>query len=561
MSVLSNANQRNLSSGAPASANESEATINVASGIARALGQGITFGFADEAEAYIRSKFSDRDYKQIRDEIRGKINKFRDEEMGLAYGAEIAGSIATAFIPGGAAGTAARLAPTATKAVSSVAGSPLRKAMIAGGLYGTGVAEEIKDIPISASTGATVGLAAQALTPVASKAAKSLISKGASLSPGEKYGGLLGAVEKGVQSLPVVSGLLAKKGGLTEQSFAPMMYGQVMSELGKKLPVGLNARDAFTKTKQAFFEEYDKVLKGTSVNVNQELLDSLSAISTKYSRGLDRLAKKDRKRLTEFTQDKIFGSAKDGKLTGEEFKRVQKEIRRKSRNLMRKKDLSDDENNFLAALLDIDDVMMSQLKKSNPSKEKQLNMIDKAYSLYKPLERASYAVGTRGKAAFSADVLDREIKRQSASRTGDYIKGTAPLQKSVEEMMDVEPTISASLPSVLAGSAAAGTTAAGAGTVGLSTAGTAMAPLLAPLAIAGAGATKSGRSFITPRIPSALPVVGGKAFPGVIDIPSAALRSPAVSGMGSQIEGPQRYVRAAGEAVRGVPDYVMGLLR
>jgi hypothetical protein len=88
-----------------------------------------------------------------------------------------------------------------------------------------------------------------------------------------------------------------------------------------------------------------------------------------------------------------------------------------------------------------------------------------------------------------------------------------------------------------------------------------MAPLLAPLGIAGVGATKTGRSLITPRLPSATPIVGGKAFPGIIDVPSAAVRSPAVSGMGSQIEGPQRYVRAAGEALQAAPDYVMGLLR
>ena len=53
--------QRQVASSTP----ESQATINVASGVARALGQGLTFGFADEAEAYLRSVVGNREYKEV----------------------------------------------------------------------------------------------------------------------------------------------------------------------------------------------------------------------------------------------------------------------------------------------------------------------------------------------------------------------------------------------------------------------------------------------------------------------------------------------------------------
>lgn len=555
MGALNNANARNAASSAPTSVKESEATINVAEGLARAIGQGVTFGFADEAEAYIRSKFSDRDYKEIRDEIRGKVDKFRDENAGLAYGAEIAGSIATAFTPAGLAGAATRAAPTVTKGLQSLAGGPLRRAMFGGATYGAGTAEELSDIPISAATGAAVGGVAQKITPRATEAAKSLIRKGASLSPGEKYGGLLGAVEKGLESTQITAGLVGGKGGLTQESVAPVMYGEVMSALGKKMPVGLSAREAFEFTKTEFKKQYDDALEGVSLPVDKTLKDSINNVLSKHSAGFDELSPSDMKKLNSLIDSKILGAATEGKLDAGKFKSIQSEIKRQTRRLLSKDETSVAEDNLVDALTAIDNVLMGRLAATNKPKADKIKKVNRAYSMYKPLERASFKAGTEAKSAFTAQQVDTEIRRQAKSSPSAYIAGKAPMQKTVEEFSEVRPTIRAGLPALgLGGAGAAGVTAAGAGTVGLSTAGTAALPLLAPLSVAALGSTKAGRGAITPR-------VAGRAIPGVIDIPSMAVRAPATAGLLAQEPGPQRYTRAAGEAVRNVPDYVMGLLR
>ena len=65
---------------------------------ARTVAQGVTLGFADEIEAGARSLFSDRKYKDIRDEIRQDTKDFRTDNPGQALALEMAGGV---VIPGG----------------------------------------------------------------------------------------------------------------------------------------------------------------------------------------------------------------------------------------------------------------------------------------------------------------------------------------------------------------------------------------------------------------------------------------------------------------------------
>ena len=85
---------------------------------ARTVAQGVTLGFADEIEAGARSLFSDRGYKEIRDEIRQDTNDFRTDNPGQALALEMAGGV---VIPGGILRSGAKLAgQAATKSVSKL---------------------------------------------------------------------------------------------------------------------------------------------------------------------------------------------------------------------------------------------------------------------------------------------------------------------------------------------------------------------------------------------------------------------------------------------------------
>ena len=66
-------------------------------GVSRSFGQGLTFGGADELEAYLRSKVNDTKYDDEIITVRKNLEDFKKAHEGSAFGAEIAGSLAVPF--------------------------------------------------------------------------------------------------------------------------------------------------------------------------------------------------------------------------------------------------------------------------------------------------------------------------------------------------------------------------------------------------------------------------------------------------------------------------------
>jgi len=75
----------------------------------RALAQGLTFGFADELEAFGKALLNkDVTYEQARDEIRTKVSQYQEAKPGESLAIEIAGAVVptVASLFGGPAGWA-----------------------------------------------------------------------------------------------------------------------------------------------------------------------------------------------------------------------------------------------------------------------------------------------------------------------------------------------------------------------------------------------------------------------------------------------------------------------
>jgi hypothetical protein len=140
----------------------------------RAAAQGATFGFADEIEAGVRAPFSDRNYREIRDEIRTTDAQFSDENPLLSAGLNIGGGL----ISGGAIAKAASAVPKVGRALQAAGMAPktaatatlpqrIGQASKVGGVYGAvsgaGVADEIEDVPFNSVKGAGIGIGAGAL--------------------------------------------------------------------------------------------------------------------------------------------------------------------------------------------------------------------------------------------------------------------------------------------------------------------------------------------------------------------------------------------------------------
>ncbi len=134
-------------------------------GVLDSFTQGASFGFGDEltaAEKAIPALFDDRDFSDLYSENlakeRGQQKRFADENPVLATGSEIAGGVAAALTPLGAAGqvvSAPMKAANVGKAATAGAGY--------GGLYGFGsgeggAGERLEQVPGHAATGVLGGV-------------------------------------------------------------------------------------------------------------------------------------------------------------------------------------------------------------------------------------------------------------------------------------------------------------------------------------------------------------------------------------------------------------------
>lgn len=134
----------------------------VESQLGRSFAQGLTFGFADEIEAGIRSAFSEDEYSEIRDRIRGQLKAYQDANGAEALAAEIAGasipSLVGMFIPAlGQAATASNASRLAKMASNLKRAAKLGAAegAVAGAGFSEG--ESLGEVAGDVATGAALG--------------------------------------------------------------------------------------------------------------------------------------------------------------------------------------------------------------------------------------------------------------------------------------------------------------------------------------------------------------------------------------------------------------------
>lgn len=498
-------------------------TVSFASGLARSLGQGVTFGFADEAEAFIRSTFGEDEYAKIRNDIRENLNQFRADEPAFAYGAEIGAALLT---PGGAArlATKAGLKTLADKAVMAAAKRPTTAAGVGGAVYGAGTAEEAEDVLVGAGVSALAGMGGQAMAPTVSRTARALQRAGIPVTPGQLFGRGAAKAEQALTSVPMMGAGVSKAREKAVEAFPATMYGRALRPLGVTIPPMMQPRAAANKAAAEFRKRYDAALKGVEIDVTDDVLDELSGAVSAAKSGLGEAQEAVGRDIETMVLQKVLSGEK---LTGEGLKKIQSELGRKSSGAIKA-------NNFeLAEAYDaVDTALMSVFAKNAPEKAADLRKIDEAYSMYVPLRRA--AAGAPESAFTPAQAMRAvraEERKLGATGMGRLERGEARLQRPIEAAQQV-------IGSVVPDSGTAGRLMAGGMLMGgggaLAGAPVGMSPEGA-LGMLGLG--MMGRGMYTPIGQKVLrggrPTILGRDLqvPGAIQITSGALRSPASAGL------------------------------
>ena len=417
----------------------SRTTGEFARDIGRAVGQGVSFGFGDEAEAFARAlyaKFLDGDdfntaYNETVKEIRDDIKEFREDEPVLAYGSEIAGAIPSSI------GAGAKLAQLGIKG--------LKNPVIQGAVYGAGAGEgnPVERVPDALLGGAVSGAVSKALPPI-TEGAKKLIKAGTPVTVGQAVGGGIRKVEQALKSIPFLGDPIVEAEIRATQGFNKSAFAKVLEPL-KKYGVNPNkelkgketGNQLYSTAESIISKNYDKLVPKLKFPNQSDLQPIYDDIILKQAEFMPKNVNNAFLRDMDEIVYKNFGA--DGVLTGQGFKNIQSGLRRKIRNFAN--DPSEITRGYGRAYSEVLDALTDTLKKNNPDLAVQLNDLDFSFKMLnltgKAVERSLNKEGT-----FTPSALMGAVRQSDQSlRKGDVRKGQALFQDLANEGMALNMTL------------------------------------------------------------------------------------------------------------------------
>ena len=400
--------------------------------IGRAVGQGVSFGFGDEFEAFARAlyaKFIDGDdfntaYNETVKEIRDDIKEFREDEPVLAYGSEIVGAIPSSI------GAGAKLAQLGIKG--------LKNPVIQGAVYGAGAGEgnPVERVPDALLGGAVSGAVSKVLPPI-TEGAKKLIKAGTPVTVGQAVGGGIRKVEQALKSLPFLGDPIVEAEIRATQGFTKTAFREALKPL-QKYGINLNkefkgletGNQLYAKAEQLINKSYQKLvpkLKFPNQSDLQPIYDDIILKQTEFlPKSVGNTFLKDMDEIVYAN----FGA--DGVLTGQGFKNIQSGLR----GIIR--DFSSDPNkltrDYGKSYSLVLDALNKTLIKNNPKYAKELQDLDFSFktlnfTIGKAVEKGGNKTGT-----FTPSNLMSAIRSADPSlRKSDFRKGEAVLQDLANE--------------------------------------------------------------------------------------------------------------------------------
>tara|TARA_Y100001973_G_C5194840_1_gene333500 strand:+ start:1178 stop:2806 length:1629 start_codon:yes stop_codon:yes gene_type:complete len=398
------------------------------------LGQGLAFGFGDEAEAFARSLVSDKSYDELVNEVRSEIDQFRKDSPYAAYGSEIIGSLPTAILGG------AGLARVGITGAAKVGGA-------LGATYGVGVgegdittAEGLKSRAtsgaISGAAGGAISKAASKFLPVKSEAAKKLIEKDIPLTPGQSFrdgpsigSTLITALEDLSTSYPGagapiqakrLEGLVIANRKLLEEAIEPLKI---------KIPSTIKSgQEAFEYVDDIISKKYDEVLSTLKLTNTKNFTDrSLDILENSL------LDPTEQQRVLKILDKLVNNKIKDGVLDGKSLKNAQTELSRLGSSLSRKGGF---EGEIGEVLKNIRNILDDEISLQNVN-SKDLTILNQVYKNLVPINSAMQSAVIKEGIFTPAQITRAIAKSDRTQRKLKVVTGQAPLQESANLMSQV----------------------------------------------------------------------------------------------------------------------------
>ena len=391
-------------------------------GLARAAAQGLTAGWGDEAEAYLKSKFKGTKYADEVGEIRSQMEKFAEDNAKAALAAELVGGAAGFLIPGGVAAKGAAKAAQAAQAskaaqaaktaiaplgaalpkaaqVTKEAGrvlSPVASGILGGGLqgaiYGAGASTEGERLA-GAQSGGLLGAAGGGIVgaafPAIGGAAKKLIKEGVQLTPGQAMGGLPRVAERLLSVAPFVGESVKKARGQAVAGFTTATMNRALDPIGKKVSKDKSGIQAFDEAMDIVSDAYKDVLPKLKIkdaeslrgNVQKSQLNIADEL-TMYGDDLNTFSQASGAILKDLPMT--------GKVSGEVLKEMDSKIGREIRFQQTKNP------KVSHALSELQKSFRDEMKRQDPENAIKLRDVDSTYRRLLPIQRSINKAITQG---------------------------------------------------------------------------------------------------------------------------------------------------------------------
>ena len=446
--------------------------INTVAEGARKAAQGLTFGFADEIEAGVKSAFSDETYQQARDRLREQGDEFSRQNPKTAMALELAGGL---VVPGGfAAGVGKQALKQGAKKIPGLLKGPTAQGAGYGALYGAGQAEELSDVPEQSMYGAGFGGAAsklvsgvgQVVAPKLKQGAQALYDQGVKLTPGQSMGGAVNWLEQ--KAGAVIPGIKERRVEALAD-WNKVIADDVLKPLGKKLPDNLDINQAAKFAQDAAGEAYESILPNLKINttpaLKKEFNKRLNAFLKEESDGLTNASIKRLKQEASILKRAIGTKGREG--AG--IKMIDKNLKDRSKYYtLNPKDA--DEVALSDPMKRLTELMKDELVFQNPKFKPALDATDKAFQGIAQFQGAVGSGGIGG--AFTPKQLAANAAK-GLGKSGTRIEKATlkgPMSQRAKSVEDIFKTTnpdsgtagniavaSQLMPGVLGGSAYAGT--------------------------------------------------------------------------------------------------------
>lgn len=267
-----------------------------------------------------------------------------------------------------------------------------------------------------------VGAAARLISPKASvnPDVKALQQAGVRPTIGQALGGPAARLEEKMQSLPIMGDAITAAHGRGVEQLNRAVLNRAIAPIGGK--VTETGQEGLRQVRTQLSAAYDNLLPKMSVNT---LDDSFVSNVANLRSMVSSLPAREAKQFDDLLMREIEGRiAPNGVLSANNLKQAQAAIREKSITFSKSNDAYQSE--LGKAFRQLGDELKTLVERSNPQYAKELNAINKGWSVY---ERAKLASQYAGAEKFSPAQLQRAVKSQDITKgKRAFTEGQAPLQ-------------------------------------------------------------------------------------------------------------------------------------